>query len=218
MKPHTCVVVAHEETTRIFLATLLQSSGLETIFLTSLGELAATLATVPTSGVLLELASLVTASAKDKKAVQELLEYYPYAKFRFDRQQVLLLGETLEHFCAKCLQFAPRVTRKSVRREVHLAVLLSSSASFARAEKSVTINVSDQGIFVYSARKWKVGQHVWLQFPGDESVYLGIVRFYEPWGNSRSFPGIGIEFEETQTGWSDGIAPAENEMGKEKPI
>jgi Tfp pilus assembly protein PilZ len=201
METHACVVVAQDTAIRDFLAALLNASGVSVVPLASLGELPGTLATVPASGILLELASLVTASAKDKKAAEEILEFYPCAKFRFDHQQIFMAGETLDQFLNKCLQFKPRLARQSMRKIVHLAVYLSARESLAGAEKAVTINVCDKGVFVSSARKWSVGQRVWLKFPGHATTIAGVVRSYQPWGSSKSFPGIGIEIDANAAGW-----------------
>jgi hypothetical protein len=185
-----------------FLAASLKSYGMNAVLLASLGELSETLATVPVCGILLELASALAAPAKDKKATRELLEFYPSAKFRFANQQVLMLGETLDQFLSRCRQFEPRITRRSVRNTAHTAVFLSADESFSNAERAVTVNVSQKGYFVYSAREWGLGHRAWLKFPDHEATIGGIVRSYQPWGSSKSFPGIGIETDANVAAWS----------------
>jgi hypothetical protein len=196
----SCVVVALSEATREFLAGALNSAGMNATLLTSLAELTASLEAVPTCGILLDLTATIAASTQDKRAAQEFLELYPSAKFRFANQQVLIVGETLEAFVARCQQFEPRVTHKYAQVDMYLAVYLSENESFTGAEKSVTVNVADTGYFVYSAREWTVGDAVWIRFHDKEAAICGSVRSVRPWGNNETFPGIGIEVEEQDTG------------------
>jgi hypothetical protein len=214
MEMHTCVVVAQNQANREFLGSLLKASGLDAVLLASLGELSVTLGTVAVCGILVELASVVTASTNDKKVNLELLEYYPCAKFRFDHGQILMVGETFEQFVGRCLQFQPRTRRLSERKTLHFAVFLSADESFAHAEKSVTVNLSDKGVFVYSALEWEVGKRVWLKFPGDTRAIRGTVRSYQPWGCSKSFPGIGIEIDAGQEELSAPANPSTNDQSK----
>jgi hypothetical protein len=193
----TCVVVALSEATREFLAGALKAAGMNATLLASLTDLAGTLESVPACGILLDLTAMLSASPRNKRVVQEFLELYPSARFRFANQQVLIVGETLEAFVRRCQEFEPRTTRKYAQVDMHLAVYLSADESFDNAEKSVTVNVSDTGYFIYSAREWTVGELVWLRFHGEETAVRGLVRSFRPWGNNKFFPGIGIEVEET---------------------
>jgi hypothetical protein len=195
MDMRTCVVVALSEATRGFIAEQLESMGMGSVLLASLGELPATLDVTPACGILLELSTAITALPQHKKAAQELLEHYPLAKFRFANGQVLIVGENLHGFVDRCLQFEPRVTRKVARKERYLARSLSADETFEDAERVGTFNVSDGGYFVFSAREWTVGDCVWLRFFGDEATIRCTVRSYRPLGNDKFFPGIGIKIE-----------------------
>ena len=200
MDMRTCVVVSLSEATRGFIAASLESMGMGSVPLASLGELPAVLDVTPACGILLELSTALTALPQHKKAVQELLEHYPLSKFRFAGGQVLIVGENLNGFVGRCLQFKPRVTRKAARKDRYLAVCLSANESFEDDERVVTFNVSDGGYFVFSAREWTVGDRVWLRFFGDEATICGTVRSYRPWGNDKFFPGIGIKIEAIDAG------------------
>lgn len=193
----TCVVVAHNGTTRDFVADLLKSMEIDAVLLASLGNLRSTLEKTPVCGILLELTTAITASATDKRDTQEHLELYPSAKFRLAGDQVLILGGTLEQFVARCGQFAPRKIRKEARDNRFLAVYLSADETFQDAEKTVTANMSDSGCFVCSAREWQVGGRVWLKFLGNEIAICGTVCSTRSWGNNKFLPGIGIEVDES---------------------
>ena len=191
----TCVVVALNEKTRDFVAVSLKALEMEAVLLPSLGKLRGTLETVSVCGILLELATAITASPQDKKDAQELLELYPFTKFRILDNEVRILGDTLSGFVDKCRQFKPRPIRREFRKVSYLAVYLSADETFEDAEKVVTTNISPSGCFVYSAREWEPGSRVWLMFLGDEAVVCGTVCSSLPWGNNKLLPGIGIRLD-----------------------
>jgi hypothetical protein len=188
----TCVVIANLEETRDFMVAALKTRGLDAVSRASLGELRNTLETVPACGIMLELATAITASAPVKKDTQELFELYPFAKFRLADNEALILGETFDSFALKCGQFEPRKIRKYPRKSKYLAVYLSADEAFKEVERVVTANMSDCGCFVFSAREWELGSRVWLRFPGYESVFCGNVCSVRPWGNNKFLPGIGV--------------------------
>ncbi len=189
---HTCIVVTNSEATRKCVALSLKSKGIEPITLPSVSELQSTLLVTPVSGILLEVGAVITASHADKKTLQEYLELYPSVKFRHLNDQILIVGETIDKFAARMLDFPPRILRRSVRREIFLALHLSAHQSFKSPEKTITVNISDDGFFVMSMRRWKVGARVWLRFLDDDELLSGTVHSIHPWGNNRFIPGIGI--------------------------
>lgn len=189
---HTCIVVTNSEPTRTSVALSLKAKGIEPILLPSVSELQSTLKVTPASGILLEVGAVITASHADKKTLQEYLELYPSAKFRHLNGQILIVGETIDKFAARVLDFAPRILRRSVRREIFLALQLSANPSFKPSEKTITVNISDDGFFVMSMRRWKVGSRVWLRFLHEDDIISGTVHSIHPWGNNRFIPGIGI--------------------------
>jgi hypothetical protein len=195
MNTHRCAVVAGSEATRQLLAAYLEARGLCAVGMATLAELPATLASLPVSGILVELTASITASPLDKKAAQELIEFYPSAKFRVTNQQVLIVGETLNDFLERCLRFEARLTRKAVRADRFLAVYLSAGETCLNPEKAVTLNISASGCSLMSTRDWAIGDRVNLRFLDSGSSVCGTVRSFRPWGNNRHLPGIGIQFD-----------------------
>jgi hypothetical protein len=143
----------------------------------------------------LELATAITTPTWLKESTRELFELYPFAKFRVAGSQALIIGDTLDSFASKCREFEPRRIRASVRESKSIAVYLAADETFVDAEKVVTINISDGGCFVYSAREWALGSRVWLRFPNVEAVFCGTVCSMRPWGNNKLLPGIGVKLD-----------------------
>ena len=193
----TCVVVALSEDVRNIVAAELKSLRMEATLLALPEELPTFLEKNPACGILLEVIASIKASQEAKKAIQELSEFYPFGKFKLAGNEVLILGkESLQSFVHDCQQFNPRTLRKDSRHNAYLAVHLSADGKFEDAEKVVTVNVSDRGCFVYSIREWTAGNRVWLRFLGDDADICGTVCAWQPWGNNKTMPGIGIKLDE----------------------
>lgn len=202
------MVVSRNEDSRVFVGASLQSMGVDALLLASLAELTPILQANAVNGILLELTTLVTASQQDKQTVQEVLEFFPNAKFKFVENDLRVLSHTLEGFVAECQRFKARPIRKCARKERVLAVYLAADASFDHAEKVVTANISATGIFVYSPLEWKIGDRVWLRFPENDVMLSGEIRSFHAWGNNRFIPGVGIKLDEPAE--SNDAEPAKN--------
>lgn len=125
-----------------------------------------------------------------------MAEFYPLGKFKLAGKAVLILGkESLGTFVHDCQQFKPRTLRKDPRNTAYLAVHLCADDKFNDAEKVVTVNVSRRGCFVYSILKWSAGDRVWLRFLGDDADICGTDFAWQPWGNNKTIPGIGIKLD-----------------------
>jgi hypothetical protein len=170
---------------------------METVPLASLSQLRQILETVPICGILLEVTAVVHADSQTKEDTHDLFDLYPTVKFRVSGGKVLMLGDTPQTFVARCRQFEPRMIRKEDRESKYIAVHLSASKTFADTEKTITINVSDHGMFVFSSRTWQVGDRVWLKIHDEGAVISAVVRSAKPWGNNKVIPGIGIEIDES---------------------
>ena len=193
----TLVIVAKNEDTLEKIVDTIQAEGVETITSRSLAELPAILREVPTSGLLLDLVTSAKSTAQEKLETNDLLQLYPHAKVKVVGTDVRILGDSrsLQQFIQDCRSFTPRIIRRSKRLTQYIGAFLSSDSEFSAVEKTVTFNFSDEGCFVYSAAEWKVGDRVWLRFIENECVVPGTVRWFQPWGNNKKLPGIGIKFD-----------------------
>jgi len=196
------VVVALIDDTRTAIAASLEAMGMEVRLLASMGELQAALQEIPVSGILLDLITATKASAQEKEITNDLIQLYPHARFKIIGDDILILGKekSLERFVNDCRLFKPRTIRKSPRKIRHIAFYLSPDESFADAEKVVTLNISEGGCFVYSTREWSVGDRVWLRFIDNDVVICGTVRWWQPWGNNKMIPGIGVKLDGEEEG------------------
>lgn len=193
----TLVIVAKNEDALNSVMAAIQAEDVETIAVRSLAELPAILIEVPISGLLLELVTSAKSTAKEKLETNDLLQLYPHAKVKVVGTEVRMLGDgrSVQQFIQDCRSFTPRVIRKAKRHTQYIGVFLSGDSEFSAAEKTVTFNFSDEGCFVYSARDWAVGERVWVRFIENDCVVRGSVRWFQPWGNNKKLPGIGIKFD-----------------------
>jgi hypothetical protein len=162
------------------------------------------------NGVLIDLQTLVQADDREKKYIHDLLEAYPVAKVRAipSRRNVAVISagkclnqnSTIEEFISgECLRFEARSFRSKERKNINLPVIVSPSAAFAaeEIEKTFTVNISSGGLFIFSARKWKTGDNVWIQLKSladNDTPIVGEVRWGINWGKKFVIPGIGICF------------------------
>lgn len=191
------VVVAKNEKTRRSIVKIVESEGGSAIAVASLAELLSILEETPVSGIILDLITSTKASAQEKLETNEPVQLYPNVKVKVAEDKVNTLGKgmSLGQFVRDCQAFKPRTIRKSIRRDRHIAFFLSRDDSFREIEKAVTLNISDGGCFICSTGDWQVGDRVWLRFIDNECVMSGVVVWWQPWGNNKKMPGIGIRFD-----------------------
>ncbi len=191
------LVIANSEEKQKATLAAIQSTGHDATLLSKLSELPEVLKTIPVSGILIDLITSTKSSSVEKETTNDLIQLYPHVKIKIVGSEVLVLGGgvTLEQFIQNCNSFKPRIIRKSERRIRHIPFLLSEESEFINPEKTVTLNIADGGCFIYSTGEWTVGARVWLRFIDNDKVMTAIVRWWQPWGNSKKMPGIGVIFD-----------------------
>ena len=190
-----CLVIANGLAVQEVVAGIVSAAGLKPLLLAGLAEMTVVMQETAISGILLETATWVRGSHQERTAAQESLNLFRCAKFRIAGNQVFIIGQSLEDFLEQCRRATPRPLRKGVRLVKYYPVLLSRDPDFQDAEKTSTFNVSKGGCFVWSVREWEVGARVWLHFVGEETPLTGEVRFWFPWGEGETIPGIGIRLD-----------------------
>jgi len=98
-----------------------------------------------------------------------------------------------------CWNSPARKFRSEERKPFHYNVLLSTTREIDPQTliRTVTMDVSRNGCFLFSSARFQLGGRVWLRIVDlyDKSPISGIVRHQLKWGEAMVVPGIGIEFE-----------------------
>jgi len=163
------------------------------------------------NGLLLDLETMSRAAPSEKDIAKDLLDLFPVIRLRWDAEKhkirtifygefgdgTLELADFLEQHCKP---FKKRSIRRCVRRPIHFNVLACSDREFAPATVrwTNTIDVSEDGCFLYAGEDWAGCEEVWLKVQelGEEPAILGHVRWATPWGTALQLPGVGLEFDE----------------------
>ena len=69
-------------------------------------------------------------------------------------------------------------------------------------ERTVTIDISKGGSFIYSVDLWNIGEKVQFVIKelADSNPIRGEIRWTRSWGKMMEVPGIGITFETIDKG------------------
>lgn len=187
----------------------LDQLGISCLGISSLREVPLLTAGTPFSGILLDTPILIKSSTADKAAVEDTLKALPsgYLNIAPATDAIKLLiatgtrgdAKSLEEFARLCKQFPPRMVRPNNRYPLHLQVLLSDPSQPGQTEKSATINVSEQGCFLFSCNPaLQTGRQVVIDCLGleDRTPISATVCWQSPWGSTEQvIPGIGIHFD-----------------------
>jgi hypothetical protein len=161
------------------------------------------------SGLLVDIVSSIRASAFDRAKLADLMEVYPSLRLRWDpveeniRTYMTGAGTgqriTLKQFVETyCQTFKARSLRFNVRKELCCNVLCSSYADVADelVLKSVTIDLSIGGCFLFSTQRHSTGSILWLRFIDliDNAPIQVEVLWGREWGKTMSLPGVGVRF------------------------
>ena len=168
-------------------------------------------------GLFLDLPTKMKALKENKDYVYKMVEKFPIAYLQLDNtsEQVRCYhfnkrsGSTLLDFIDnQCRTFTPQRIRENVRSKIHLHVLLYKERDSKKPERSVTVNISMGGCFVFSTHPWQVGSYIWLRFKEmpDLSLISAQVRTLVQWGENRQIPGVGLQFQEISAEQLDGLA------------
>jgi hypothetical protein len=184
--------------------------GVQVDAVSSFRELHKALIERPYHGVMVDLRTKIQAPSNDKGLIHDILERFPVVQLKWEgtkgQIQTLYFGQSkgsgsLEDFIVKeCGCVAARTIRSCARRSINFNVIVSKSADFSSngAERSITIDVSKGGCFIYSCGQWQGTSNVWfiIKELKDDTPILGAVRWRLSWGEAMRIPGIGVKFED----------------------
>jgi len=166
------------------------------------------------NGVMVDFRTKMKASNKEKELVHDVFEQFPVAQLNFEEKTGSIRsfhysreskGETLESFIKEeCRSFIARPIRSSIRKIIHFNVILSNTGDFTKEgiDRTVTMNVSKGGCFIYSVDDLQTDANVMMVFKEleDQKPILGEVRWKALWGEAMQIPGIGVKFENLSEG------------------
>ncbi len=160
-------------------------------------------------GVAVDLPTKIKALKKDREFIYQILGEFPIVQLKLNKKtgEIRMFqeggpgGGNLETFIESARLVAnPKKFRYHSRRPIHFNVILSRENDFTKGndERSITLNVSEEGCQILSVQKWEPGGRVWIVINelSDKTPMRGTVRHAVAWGEAMATPGIGLEFEE----------------------
>lgn len=160
------------------------------------------------NGFLIDIPTLLRSSSTDKAEANLLGDNFPVMRLSYKAAEGIRCmptgkfsghGKTLEEFFNQsCQSFTARSLRGTKRANKVLNALLNRdiNSSSSRMEKSVALNFSTDGCFLYSVSKWRKGETLWVAFMelSDKTPIKSEVLWSVPWGVKSQMPGIGLRF------------------------
>ena len=193
---------------------VLRDLGVQADCIGSPGEMAGALMDAPYSGLVIDVPTMIRCECGDKNRITRVMELFPVLRVMYNPKyggiRGLAQGGTLrdnrdlgEFVEFECVPFSPRSIRVAQRREMVFNVVLLNRLGLpeAKGERTVTLNVSEHGCFIYSISDWRLDSSAWLvikEFEDRTPIELK-VRWQRPWGTASLLPGIGATFESMTT-------------------
>ncbi len=187
----------------------LKHTGVRIDVVSSYEELYKKMSETGYNGVMIDLITKIRNFKNNKEAVHSILDKYPVIQLRFEQNTGEIAafyfgqvrgGGSLEDFitrqCGSCLSRKIRSIDK--RSDMIFNILISRNNDLDKFERTITMNMSPGGCFVFSTGNWKLGENIWFVIKelSDHTPMHGIVRWTVKWGESMQVPGIGVEFLE----------------------
>ena len=203
------LLITREGETRKKYQEAITNLGAEAVVVSSLKETDRTLMDLSYHGVMVDMRTKIEILKDDNELVYTALRKFPVAHLNLEHTtgEIRLFypgqkaGATLEDFVNReCRSFTPRILGSRVRKQVHFNVVLSENKEFRTGhyERTVTVDISKEGCFVFSVKDWKPGDSAWLSIKElrDNTPICALVRWCLKWGEKMRVPGIGLKFKE----------------------
>ena len=163
----------------------------------------------PLNGILLDMPVLIKAASAEKQAIEDILKALPSAYLNIapatDNIKLLTatgtqgVAKSLDEFAAICKGFEARLVRPKDRFPLNLQALLILDTDRTNTERTVTLNVSSKGCFLFTANpELELDQKLQIQFVGlqDTTPVSGSICWLRRWGSDlHHIPGIGVNFD-----------------------
>lgn len=204
------LLVAEAGLARSAYSEVLNSLGVEYDCISSPDEMQSLMTQAQYNGVLVDIPTMIRCESTDKNRVTQIMEHFPVLRLMYNPEcggiRGLAHGGTIkdnrnlaDFVINECIPFPARSIRVSERKDVVFNVLLMDECDpdCIQAERTVTINVSQHGCFIYTVNVWEVMRPAWMivnEFDDKTPVELK-VRWCGEWGKNMRIPGIGTSFE-----------------------
>lgn len=204
------LLVSEEGSARDAYVTVLRELGVVVDSIATPDDMTDALIDEQYSGVLVDVPTMIRCQSTDKNRITRIMDRFPVLKLMFDPDhggvRGLAHGGTIkdnrdlsEFVLHECVPFQPRSIRVAERKEIVFNVLLLDDIARGelQGERTVTINVSEHGCFVYTVNDWPMLSPAWMvvnEFEDKTPIQLR-VRWQGCWGNTMRLPGIGTSFE-----------------------
>jgi Tfp pilus assembly protein PilZ len=173
----------------------------------SLRDVIAEAAQTAHNGILLDMPVIVKSSPFEKNRAEDTLRALPSAWLNISKTsgEVIALEiaadsdtqRTAAEFINHCRSVSPKIVYTRNRVHLHLNALLSTTADMSSPVKTVSIDLSEGGSFLFSTDDTiKPRVEVWVQFVSihDQTPIMAEICWQRPWGQDAKMPGIGVRF------------------------
>ncbi len=161
----------------------------------------------PYNGMMVDIPTKLKSLSMDKESASKIFDLFPTLQLIYNEEsgQIRTISsghsnsiETFKEFITnRCNSFKARNIRSDQRKTVVFNVILSKckDVSHEDDEKTVIMNISKGGCFIFSNHKWEVDSDAWfiVKELTDQTPIRGQVKWKIDWGQEMSVPGIGIQ-------------------------
>ncbi len=164
----------------------------------------------PYNGLMIDMPSKIKNFRTDREKINNILQLFPVIQLTFNEKTNQMKafysglingnGSIDEFITHKCSPFNARKIRSLHRKVINFNVILSKTDNVydLNNEKTVTMNVSQSGCFIYSIDKWEINSNVWFTIKEltDQAPIHAQIIWQVDWGTYLNIPGIGLQFKD----------------------
>ena len=203
---HILLISSNDKDSEIY-ESAIRALGVKVTAVSSLKDLNEEVKDLFFNGVVMDMSTKIMALKNDREFIYTTLRKFPVAHLTLGKEtgKIRLFypgqppGATLEDFFEReCQAFTPRRLAHHIRKVLHFNVLLSRYPEMVDCEKTISVDVSEGGCFVFSAQEWTTGDMAWLKILelSQHDPIGARVRRFARWGEAMQVPGIGLQFDE----------------------
>lgn len=207
MQPQILLVVADEERRSIF-ERFFKKERVICQAVSSLREVSTQIARQPYNAIFLDMPLIGHASRYEKSLVKDVLHAVPHARLDITATReisVVVSGDdhesshSPEEYLRYCCEQPVQTVVPQNRIQLNYNAVLSRSVDMAAAERTVCIDISPGGCFLFCVNEEiTLNSSVWVNLIilNDSTPIPSTVCWKREWGMTNEIPGVGIRFEE----------------------